>query len=52
MMTKKNQVICIDDTDKNLVATTADKSDVTNECPRQLQDHATYLKLSQDASDY
>ena len=45
MMTEKNKVICIDDTDKNLGAATADKSDVIKECHRQLYDHSTYLKL-------
>ena len=49
LITEKNKVICIDDTDNNLGAATADKSDVTKECRRQLYDQSTHLKLSEDA---
>ena len=51
MMTEKNKVICIDDTDKNLGATMVDKSDIIKECCRQLYDHSKYLKLSEDAKN-
>ena len=45
-MAVKNKVICIDEMDKKLGAATADKSDVTIECRRQLYGQSTYLKLS------
>ena len=50
-MTEKNKVICIDDTDTNLGATMADKSDVTKECHRQLYNQSTYSKLSENAKN-
>ena len=50
-MTEKNKVIYIDDMDKNLGAATADKSDLTFECRRQLYDQSTYLKLSEGAKN-
>ena len=46
MVTEKNHVHVINDTDKNLGPANADKSDVTNECKRQLYDVMTYSKLS------
>ena len=48
---EKNKVICIDDTDKNLGAATADKSDVTKACRRQLYNQSMYFKLSEDAKN-
>ena len=51
MITAKNKGFCIDDTDKNHGASTADKSDSTKECHRQLYDQLTYLKLSEDAKN-
>ena len=46
MVTEKNHVHIIDDTDKNLGPANVDKSDVINECKRQLYDVMTYSKLS------
>ena len=46
LVTEKNKIHVINDTDKNLGPANADKSDVINECKRQLFDVATYLKLS------
>ena len=43
-----NEVICINDTDKNLGAISADKEDVILECRRQLYDIITYNKMSWD----
>ena len=46
MVTEKNRVHVINDTDKNLGPANVDKSDVINECKRQLYDVMTYSKLS------
>ena len=46
LVTEKNYVHVINDTDKNLGPANADKSDVINECKRQLYDVTTYSKLS------
>ena len=46
LVTEKNRVHVINDTDKNLGPANADKSDVINECQRQLHDIMTYSKLS------
>ena len=48
LITKKNKIHVINDTDKNLGPANADKSDVISECKRQLFDVMTYLKLSKD----
>ena len=44
----KNKSIVINDTDKNMGAADADKSDVISECERQLGDIKTYLKISEE----
>ena len=46
MITNRNEVICVNDTDKNLGAISADKEDVILECRRQLYDIITYNKMS------
>ena len=46
LVTEKNRIHVINDTDKNLGPANADKSDVINECKRQLYDVDTYNKLS------
>ena len=46
LVTEKNRVHVINDTDKNLGPANADKSDVINECKRQLYDVMTYSKLA------
>ena len=46
LVTEKNKIHVINDTDKNLGPANADKSDVINKCKRQLFDVSTYLKLS------
>ena len=46
LITEKNKIHVINDTDKNLGPANADKSDVITECKRQLFDALTYLKLS------
>ena len=46
LVTEKNRIQVINDTDKNLGPANADKSDVINECKRQLYDVDTYVKLS------
>ena len=46
LIEEKNKIHVTNDTDKNLGPANADKSDVINECKRQLFDVATYLKLS------
>ena len=48
LVTEKNRVHVINDTDKNLGPANADKSDVIKECKRQLYDVDTYLKLSKE----
>ena len=42
----KNKDQVINDSDKNLGAIMADKTDVVKECQRQLYDIKTYIKLS------
>ena len=42
----KNKTEVINDSDKNLGAVMADKTDVITECKRQLYDIKTYIKLS------
>ena len=44
LITEKNKVHVVNDTDKNLGPANADKSDVIRECKRQLFDTMTYLK--------
>ena len=44
----KNKSIVINDTDKNMGAADADKTDVIKECERQLGDMKTYLKNSEE----
>ena len=46
MIKNQNEVICVNDTDKNLGAISADKEDVILECRRQLYDIITYRKTS------
>ena len=46
LIKNRNEVICVNDTDKNLGAISADKEDVILECRRQLYDVTTYNKLS------
>ena len=46
LITEKNKIHVINDTDKNLGPANADKSDVITECKRQLFDALTYLKFS------
>ena len=48
LITEKNKIHVINDTDKNLGPANADKSDVIKECKRQLFDVLTYLKLSKE----
>ena len=47
LITEKNKIHVINDTDKNLGPANADKSDLIKECKRQLFDVLTYLKLSE-----
>ena len=42
LVTENNRVHVINDTDKNLGPANADKTDVINECKRQLYDVVTY----------
>ena len=44
----KNKDQVINDSDKNLGAVMADKSDVVKECQRQLYDINTYIRLSRE----
>ena len=44
----KNKSVVINDTDKNMSAADADKTDVILECVRQLGDIKTYLKISEE----
>ena len=44
----KNKEQVINDSDKNLGAVMADKSDVVKECQRQLYDINTYIRLSRE----
>ena len=44
LIKNRNEVICVNDTDKNLGAISADKEDVILECRRQLYDIITYKK--------
>ena len=46
LIKNRNEVICVNDTDKNLGAISADKEDVILECRRQLYDIITYRKTS------
>ena len=46
LIKNRNEVICVNDTDKNLGAISADKEDVVLECQRQLYDVRTYNKMS------
>ena len=48
LIKNQNVEVCVKDTDKNLGAITADKSDVILECRRQLFDVITYNKISWD----
>ena len=42
LIKNQNMEICVNDTDKNLGAISADKGDVVLECRRQLYDVITY----------
>ena len=44
LIKNRNEVICVNDTDNNLGAISADKEDVSLECRRQLYDIITYNK--------
>ena len=46
LIINRNEVICVNDTDKNLDAISVDKEDVVLECHRQLYDVVTYNKMS------
>ena len=46
LIKNRNEVICVNGTDKNLGARSADKEDVILECRRQLYDIITYNKTS------
>ena len=48
IVVNKNVVHVVNDTDKNLGAAVADKTDIIVECKRQLYDIHTYLKLSME----
>jgi len=48
LLEKKNNKYIINDSDKNLGAAAAEKTDVIMECKRQLHDIMTYLKLSME----
>ena len=45
MKNNRNVKICINDTDKNLGPSSADKSDIIKDCQRQLYDIITYNKI-------
>ena len=47
----KNNIVCINDTDKNLGATNADTSDVKTECCTQLYDTFMYNHLFKEATN-
>ena len=52
LIKNQNEVICVNDMDKNLGATSADKEDMILECRRQLNDVITYNKMSwEEATD-
>jgi len=51
LITEKNKIHVVNDTDKNLGPANADKSDVIMECKRQLFDVTTYSKLSKAEVD-
>ena len=46
LIKKRNEKICVNDTDKNLGAIRTGKDDVITECRRQLYDVITYNKIS------
>ena len=46
LIKNRNEQICVNDTDTNLGAISADKNDVVLECRRQLYDVLTYNKVS------
>ena len=46
LIKNQNEVICVNDMDKNLGAISADKEDMVLECKRQLYDVITYNKMS------
>ena len=46
LIKNRNVEICVNDTDKNLGAISADKNDVVLECRRQLYEVFTYNKIS------
>ena len=46
LIKNRNVKVCVNDTDKNLGPISADKSDVIQECHRQLYDIITYNKIS------
>ena len=46
LIKNRNKEICVNDTDKNLGAISADKEDVVLECCRQLYDVITYNKMT------
>ena len=45
LIKNRNEVICVNNTDKNLGLISADKEDVVTECHRQLYDIITYNKI-------
>ena len=47
LIQNRNVEICVNDTDKNLGAISADKEDVILECRRQLYDVITYIGKKQ-----
>ena len=51
LMSNKNKIISVNDTDKNLGATNADTVDVKTECWRQLYDTFMFTKLSEEAKE-
>ena len=46
LIKNRNEEICVNDTDKNLGAISADKKNVVLECRRQLYEVITYNKMS------
>ena len=48
LIKNRNEVMCVNDTDKNLGAISAEKEDVILECRRQLYDIITYKKMSME----
>ena len=51
LMKDTNKDFIINDSDKNLRKTVAEKEEVIKECKRQLYDTTTHLRLSSEAAD-